>query len=116
GRHGPTAVAACVVGVGVFQNTCAWINASAHTPQLSRAGYFSLIWSPMAICIAMLGLVSFLREMGVGLEFDPFIRLVMYAAAGALFYVTMGWMFARRGMEAAFQATRIALTARSAKA
>lgn len=116
GRYGPTAVAACVVGVGVFQNTCAWINASAHTPQLSRFGYFSLIWSPMAICIVMLGLVSFLREMGAGLDFEPFIRLVMYAAAGALFYLTMGWIFARRGMEAALQATRIALTAHSAKA
>lgn len=113
GRNGATAVAACVLLVGIFQNTFAWMNAARHTPQLSPGGYIGLIWAPMFICMAMLGVIALMRQAGIGLELTPFLRLIAYGSAGALFYIAAAWLFARRGVEAAVQATRIALAAGS---
>jgi O-antigen/teichoic acid export membrane protein len=116
GKHGPVAIAASVLCVGIFQNTCAWVNATRHTPNLPLGSYFGLIWGPMTICVAMLALIGVLRAASVGAELPALLRLLAYVSVGAVFYVAVASVFAREGVLAALQATRVMFTARSAKA
>jgi hypothetical protein len=110
------AIAASVLCVGIFQNTCAWVNATRHTPNLPLGSYFGLIWGPMTICVGMLALIGVLRAASVGAELPALLRLLAYVSVGAVFYVAVASVFAREGVLAALQATRVMFTARSAKA
>lgn len=107
GKYGPPAIAAASLAACIIQNGAAAYLVSRATPY-SFTSYAQTIGAPLALSIAMLGLVHLLRQLNDLAQLSSLERLPILIAAGALFYGAGVWLFARRSLDAAITAARSA--------
>jgi O-antigen/teichoic acid export membrane protein len=108
GRHGPAAAAAAVLGAGLVHNVAAYFAVSRITPAPLRTYVVSVI-VPFGISLAMLLLLTLLREAAFISHMGSFARMASFIAMGVVFYAGMTWMIARPAARAVISAARTVL-------
>ena len=107
GRYGPSAVAAAVSLEGMLHELAAWTVAAHVIPQLRLKEYVKRVWIPMAISLAMLVLITVLRDIGLAAHLPALVRLIVFVLVGAIFYCAAAWLFARPAVESLVSAAQV---------
>jgi O-antigen/teichoic acid export membrane protein len=112
GGLGPEAVAAIVLIATVGHNVVAFLAVSRLIP-VGASTYLASIAAPLCISLAMLALLTSLREIDVVQTLTEPLRLAAFVALGVSFYVAATWFLSRQAALALIGAARTTFAARA---
>ena len=108
GRHGPAAAASAALAAGLAHNVAAYFAVSRITPAPLRT-YIVGVIVPLGISLAMLLLLTLLREAAFISHLSAVVRMTSFITVGVVFYAGVTWMIARPAARAVISAARTVL-------